>query len=77
MKMQGKNVGGYHVPFPVVLEQLRSVIDSYPLPPGDTISHSAARACCQLGYIVRDADGNWIPTRSGIEFSTAMERDGQ
>lgn len=49
-----------------IREQLRSVVKGYPLWPGDTISHEGARECQRRGWIVRQGDGNWIPTAKGL-----------
>lgn len=79
------NVGGRDVSLKEMREQLRCVVDHYPLWPGDTLSHSAAKACALVGWIVRQKDGNWIPTALGLdedararaeEASAARERDG-
>jgi len=59
-------VDGYEVTRKLMLEQLQAVIDGYPLWPGDTISHRSAKACMLAGWIVRQKDGNWIPTRLGL-----------
>lgn len=47
-------------------EELRNVCHNYPVFAGDTISHEGARVCSDRGWIVRDADGNWIPTKEGL-----------
>lgn len=49
-----------------VREELLNVVANYPLWPGDTISHETARLCEARGWIRRQADGNWIPTASGV-----------
>jgi hypothetical protein len=59
-------VDGVYVSGDEAMEQLRCVVRHYPLWPGDTLSHKLAKACTQAGWIVRDADGNWIPTKYGL-----------
>ena len=50
-----------------VREELLNVVANYPLWPGDTVSHETARLCSERGWIRRQADGKWIPTRKGLE----------
>lgn len=49
-----------------VRDELVNVVERYPVWPGDTISHETARMCSDLGWIVRQADGCWIPTWKGL-----------
>ena len=51
---------------PNVRAELANVVNNYPLEPGDTISHKTALSCSVLGWITRDAGGNWIPTAAGV-----------
>lgn len=48
------------------LEELANVVENYPLFAGDTISHETAQVCGKRGWIVRQSDGNWIPTAEGL-----------
>lgn len=48
------------------LEELANVVEGYPLFAGDTLSHETARVCGERGWIVRQGDGNWIPTAEGL-----------
>lgn len=58
-----------------VLTQLKCVVDHYPLFPGDTISHSLAYECARRKWIVRQADGCWIPTAAGLAaYESRMDR---
>jgi len=58
-----------------LIEELRNVVEHYPLFPGDTVSHEGARRCCDRGWIVRQADGCWIPTRLGLEVYEGNKTD--
>lgn len=49
-----------------VLEELRNIVEGYPLWPGDTLSHATAMAVEGRGWARRDLAGNWIPTGSGL-----------
>lgn len=49
-----------------VLEELANVVENYPLWPGDTVTHETARRAEERGWIVRQADGSWIPTAAGL-----------
>ena len=60
-------IDGYEVQERHMLEELRNVVKNYPLFPGSTISHNTAKACAKMGWIVRQKDGNWIPTRAGLK----------
>ena len=51
-------------------EELRNVVDGYPLWPGDTVSHAGAKVCSERGWIVRQKDGSWIPTALGLQVNT-------
>lgn len=59
-------IDGYEISERHMLEELRNVVNNNPLFPGDTISHSSAKACSKARWIVRNEDGNWIPTAKGI-----------
>ena len=53
------------------LEELASIVENYPLFPGDMISHTTANECGRRGWAVRQADGNWIPTAEGLRVHEA------
>lgn len=60
------------------LEELANVVENYPLWPGDTISHTTARVCADRRWIVRDADGDWIPTAEGLKVhESAVSQGGE
>lgn len=61
MTGERKAIGIQHV-----VEELENVVRNYPVFLGDTISHETARRAAERGWIVRNADGDWIPTRKGI-----------
>ena len=54
-----------------VLEELRNVAKNQPLWPGDTISPYTARECARLGWIERNADGDWVTTPLGASIALA------
>jgi hypothetical protein len=47
-------------------KELDNIVKNYPVCPGDTVSHPTARACADMGWAVRQADGRWIPTAKGL-----------
>lgn len=61
------NVDGYDMPISDLRKELANVVEHYPLWPGDTISHRTANGCRLVGWITRQADGNWIPTGLGMD----------
>ncbi len=64
-------IDGHDVSRKSMREELTNVCKNYPLFPGDTISHLHSRACAKAGWIVRDVDGNWIPTARGLKEYTS------
>lgn len=50
-----------------LIEELENVATNYPVFAGDTLSHQTARGCSDRGWIVRNVDGDWIPTKKGLE----------
>lgn len=58
-------------------EELGNVVKRYPVFPGDTISHETARVCAERRWIVRQADGSWIPTAKGLRAYEAYRREGK
>lgn len=68
-------VDGYEVSTRQAIEQLACIVDSYPLWPGDTLSHGSATACELNGWTKRDSDGNWIPTAEGVAVIRAARKD--
>ena len=61
------NIDGYDIELGHLHEELRNVVENYPLFPGDTVSHRTAKACARLGWIKRQGNGYWIPTALGID----------
>ena len=51
-----------------LLEELKNIVEHYPLFPGDTISHSTANECIERGWATRSKEGNFLPTKAGIEI---------
>lgn len=58
-------------------EELRNIVEKYPVFPGDTVSHKTARVCAERGWAVRQADGSWIPTAEGLKVYEADHREGK
>lgn len=61
------NVDGYDLSLADLHAELANVVEHYPLWPGDTLSHRTAKGCRLVGWIARQADGNWIPTGLGMD----------
>lgn len=57
---------GYETSERHMLEELANVVEGYPVFAGDTLSHRTAEACRRAGWIVRQAEGRWIPTAAGL-----------
>lgn len=55
------------------IEELANVVENYPLFAGETISHATAKECARRGWIVRNADGDWIPTAEGVRRAAREE----
>lgn len=58
-------------------EELRNIVERYPVFPGDTVSHEGAKVCAERGWIVRQSDGSWIPTAKGLKAAEADLREGK
>ena len=43
-----------------VIEELYNIAINQPVFHGNTISHQTANELCELGYIKRDENGDWI-----------------
>jgi len=48
-------------------DELCNLVMNYPVFPGDTISHRTMNHLGELGFAVRQQDGNWIPTKIGLD----------
>lgn len=59
-----------------VIEELINVHENAPLEPGDTISHDTAQECYKRGWIIRNADSNWILTDAGKEYVNKIYKRG-
>jgi hypothetical protein len=51
-------------------DELRNVVQNYPVWPGNTVSHASARELAEQGLIVRNSKGDWIPTAKGLRRYT-------
>lgn len=69
-------VNGYDVSYTHAVEELENVVNNYPVWPGDTLSHQTAKGCEILKWIVRNGEGDWIPTALGITTLSAVKGFG-
>ena len=51
-----------------LIEELANIVLHAPLFPGDTISHRTADECVKRGWSVRNHEGDFVPTKDGIEY---------
>lgn len=51
-----------------IIEELRFVVDNYPVEPTDAISFRTAAECEKRRWIVRDVEGRFIPTAEGLRI---------
>ena len=47
-----------------IMEEMRNIARNQPVAPGDTLSHATAKECERRGWIRRNKDGKWIPTKN-------------